>query len=136
MREISRSGLRYLMKNMPVIPNELKWPNHAEPNITISSGAPASFDWRDHPGAVTGVYNQGQCGSCVCILLNRSSLSLTFFLNQWAFSATENHESRFALQHGRSATSMSVQQILDCDAPERYGCNGGWPYQAWDYIYV
>jgi len=92
------------------------YPNYLEPNTSMRSGAPSSFDWRNHPGAVTGVYNQGQCGSC------------------WAFSATENHESRYALQHGQGAQSMSVQQIIDCDAPNQYACNGGWPYQAWEYI--
>jgi len=106
----------FLMKKMPKIPVEKFGPKYQlRENITsIPIGAPPSFDWRQE-GKVTGVYNQGSCGSC------------------WAFSATENHESRYALQHG-PLNSMSVQQILDCDAPGQYGCNGGWPYQAWEYI--
>jgi len=89
-----------------------------ESNKTIANlrGPPAAFDWRDRSGAVTGVYNQGSCGSC------------------WAFSATENHESRWGLQHGVVSPNLSVQQIIDCDYPSTYGCNGGWPYQAWEYI--
>jgi hypothetical protein len=115
---------RMLMPNMPPIPEDKRYPHYAAPNTSIAAenwpspnGPPRSFDWRNHPGAVSGVYNQGSCGSC------------------WAFSATENHESRFALQHRRGVQSMSVQQILDCDSPGQYGCNGGWPYQAWEYIY-
>jgi len=113
---------QWLMKKMPEIPQDRRYPNFAEPNSTIEAilrnnpTVPAAFDWRNRAGAVTGVYNQGQCGSC------------------WAFSATENHESRWALQHNTGATPMSVQQIIDCDAPQQYGCNGGWPYQAWEYI--
>jgi len=106
----------YLMQHMPPIPEDKRYPNYATANFTSEVGAPARFDWRDHPNVVTGVYNQGQCGSC------------------WAFSATENHESRFALQHHRGVENLSVQQIIDCDDPNKYACNGGWPYQAWEYI--
>lgn len=45
---------------------------------------------------VTHVYDQGDCGSC------------------WAFSATENIESVWAAA-GHKLTSLSVQQIVDCD---------------------
>jgi len=114
---------QYLMPNMPSIPPERFAPEyHWNSTLHKSSrplpvgGPPQQFDWRNHPGAVTGVYNQGQCGSC------------------WAFSATENHESRFGLQHGRNAPNLSVQQIIDCDDSSQYGCKGGWPYQAWEYI--
>jgi len=111
----------YLMKDMPPISKDVLYPNNLEPESTIAHlkdvGAPSSFDWTSVSGAETGVYNQGTCGSC------------------WAFSATENHESRYALQHNSAAESMSVQQILDCDEPSEHGCNGGWPYLAWTYIY-
>jgi len=106
----------FLMNHMPPMPEDKRYPNYATPNMTNVAAPPSSFDWRNHANVVTGVYNQGQCGSC------------------WAFSATENHESRFALQHHRGVESLSVQQILDCDDPHQYACNGGWPYQAWEYI--
>lgn len=75
--------------------------------------APSSFDWR-HKGAVTAVKNQGQCGSC------------------WAFSATENIESVYFLA-GHSIPVLGPQQIVDCDHT-CYGCNGGWPYLAFEYV--
>lgn len=76
---------------------------------------PTSFDWRDaSPAVITPVYNQEQCGSC------------------WAFSATETIESFWALA-GNTLTSLSMQQIVDCDTTA-YGCNGGWTYLAYQYV--
>jgi len=76
---------------------------------------PTSFDWATHnPPVVTPVYNQGQCGSC------------------WAFSATENIESRWALA-GHPLVSLAMQQIVSCDTTD-YGCSGGWPYNAYQYV--
>jgi len=74
---------------------------------------PDSFDWRDK-GAVTKVYDQGQCGSC------------------WAFSATETIESYHFLA-GHPLISLSPQQIVDCDT-DSYGCNGGWTQNAFNYV--
>jgi len=76
--------------------------------------APTSFDWRNKTGVVTPVYNQGQCGSC------------------WAFSATENIESQWALT-GNKLTELAMQQIVDCDSTDS-GCGGGWPYNAYEYV--
>jgi len=73
----------------------------------------SSFDWGSK-GAVTAVYNQGQCGSC------------------WAFSATETIESYWFLA-GNALTQLSMQQIVDCDTTDQ-GCNGGWTYDAYQYV--
>jgi C1A family cysteine protease len=76
---------------------------------------PSSFDWSSK-GMVTPVNNQGQCGSC------------------WDFSATETMESVWAIA-GNALTPFSEQQILDCDTSgEDQGCNGGWPYGAYEYV--
>jgi len=74
---------------------------------------PTSFDWRDK-GAVTPVYDQGQCGSC------------------WAFSAMETIESYHFLA-GKPMINLSAQQIVDCDTTS-YGCNGGWTQHAFNYV--
>jgi len=83
---------------------------------TINSGAaPSSYNWVDYsPSVVTGVYNQGQCGSC------------------WAFSATEQIESMWALA-GNTLTQLSMQQITSCD-PYDDGCGGGNPPTAYKYV--
>jgi C1A family cysteine protease len=79
--------------------------------------APATFDW-EPTGKVTPVKNQEQCGSC------------------WAFSATENIESVWMIAKDLTPSNfqpLAPQQIVDCDKKDG-GCNGGWPYTAYEYI--
>jgi len=102
---------------MPGIGSKIKEAVLAKnPTVYTAQGGqafPASYDWRSK-GMITPVYNQGQCGGC------------------WAFSATENIESMWAIA-GHTLTQLSMQQIIDCDKSDS-GCNGGWPYKADQYV--
>jgi len=100
-----------LMAKVPPRQNPRNGPYHHENFANFT--APNSFTWWGK-GVTTPVYNQGQCGSC------------------WAFSATENVESQWALA-GHPLTSLSMQQVVSCDTT-CYGCGGGWPYLAYAYI--
>ena len=78
---------------------------------------PDAIDWRAS-GAVTNVKNQGSCGSC------------------WAFSAIGTIEGQHALRTG-NLTSLSEQNLVDCVSSSKYncyGCEGGWPDKAMDYV--
>jgi cathepsin F len=101
----------YLMKNFTGMTNSER------PMLPLSlsppGGYPTSYSWVSK-GATTGVYNQGQCGSC------------------WAFSTTESIESQCALA-GKGLKSLSMQQIVDCDTTD-HGCNGGNPPTAYEYV--
>nr|GEW53453.1 thiol protease aleurain-like [Tanacetum cinerariifolium] len=72
-------------------------------------------DWRK-VGIVSPVKNQGSCGS-YC-----------------TFSTTRALESAYAQAYGKSV-SLSEQQLVDCVGDfNNFGCNGGLPSQAFEYI--
>ncbi|XP_077777953.1 cathepsin S-like [Podarcis muralis] len=76
---------------------------------------PEFVDWRN-TGCVTPVKDQGSCGSC------------------WAFAAVGALESLLCLQT-RRLIMLSEQNLVDCAWPQgNYGCNGGWPNRAFQYV--
>lgn len=88
-------------------------------NFFTADPLPTHVDWREK-GVVSGVKNQGKCGSC------------------WTFSTTGAMESHHAIKFKNWKTSeMAEQQLLDCAGDfENHGCNGGLPSHAFEYIHA
>ena len=87
-------------------------------NVVVfnADALPESVNWVE-AGAVTGVKNQGSCGSC------------------WSFSTTGAMEGAHYVATGE-LLSFSEQQLVDC-ATGIYlnmGCNGGNPLWAYRYL--
>lgn len=87
-----------------------------------NSTIPDSIDWRQVPGRVSEVKNQGACGSC------------------WAFASTgtlEGQEKAKPELRPSSAsaqlTELSEQNLVDCVKAD-YGCQGGFMKDALEFV--
>lgn len=90
-------GLSFGPINAPELP---------APTEAAETTLPRSYDWRDHDG-VSGVRDQGQCGSC------------------WAFAMTQALESYVKITQKRSDdVSLSEQVLLSCGG--KGSCGGGY----------
>lgn len=82
------------------------------------STLPTSIDW-SISGAVTGVKDQGQCGSC------------------WSFSTTGALEGAYKIKYN-TLVSFSEQNLVDCDTLKNggrdHGCNGGLMDNAFSWV--
>lgn len=76
-----------------------------EQSLTVSMTVPENKDWVSD-GCVTGVKDQGQCGSC------------------WSFSTSGVMEGANCVKTG-NLISLSEQQLVSCANRVNQGCNGG-----------
>jgi C1A family cysteine protease len=81
----------------------------------FSAAPPPSYDWRNVNGVnyVTGIRNQGSCGSC------------------WAFATTAALESNVAISSGANS-NLSEQILVSCG--NAGSCSGGYPTTASSFI--
>jgi hypothetical protein len=79
---------------------------------------PRSFDARTKwPGWVSGIEDQGWCGS------------------SWALSTVQVFSDRLALMsQGAEQVELSAQQLLECNSRGQQACHGGHLDRAWRYL--
>jgi len=87
-------------------------------HVLSNQNLPVYINWQEY-GRVTPVKNQANCGSC------------------WTFSTTGCLESATAIHRfGHPLYTLSEQQLVDCaQGFNNFGCNGGLPSQAFEYIH-
>ncbi len=87
--------------------------------VSAEAVIPAHVDWRNVDGSnyVTGIRDQGQCGSC------------------YAFSATAVLESRILITSHTPDTELdlSEQPMVSCD-PNNLGCEGGYLDKVMNFL--
>ncbi|OQR83431.1 cysteine protease family C01A, partial [Achlya hypogyna] len=83
-------------------------------DLTAEQQQAGEVDWSGNK-CMSPVRNQGSCGSC------------------WSFAAVGAVEAAHCLATGQ-LVDFSEQQLVSCASSAGYGCQGGWPNKALDYI--
>ena len=86
-------------------------PDFVQERLVLRSDHPESRDFSDK---ISGIKNQGNCGSC------------------WTFAATAALEGEMYFKNSKKGISLSEQEYMECST-ERDGCNGGWMEDCYDY---
>jgi cathepsin B len=96
------------LKNIPVVSYE---------SLREFINAPDNFDSRTQwPNCKGPILDQGACGSC------------------WAFGAVEAFQDRICIaKKSTSVEQLSTQSLVDCEK-NSFGCSGGWPDRAFEYM--
>ena len=94
-------------------------PAELVPNVPVTTqllgkAVPQTKDWRSE-GAVTAVWNEGQCGSV------------------WSFPPLDNIAALWFLAGKGPLTQLSAQELVSCDSGSD-GCNGGLPHTVYETI--
>jgi hypothetical protein len=91
------------------------WQSHLRKDFVVKSPEelPAYFNWEDFD-VLTGVRNQGGCGSC------------------WDFAATAALEAIYSIYRGEKL-DLSEQAVLSCATPGS-GCDGNWMETAYSHF--
>ena len=85
--------------------------NQVEERLVLRQGVPAS---RDFSEKISGIKDQGSCGSC------------------WTFAATAALEGEMYFKNSKDRMSLSEQEYMEC-AKNGDGCGGGWMPDCYDY---
>jgi len=107
----------HLKDNQENAPQNCSATGRASPLTTAGNDdVPDSWDWSKH-GGVSPVKDQGNCGSC------------------WTFSTVGCLESAHLIGFGRLET-YAEQQLVDCAGDfDNFGCDGGLPSHAFEYVH-
>jgi len=83
------------------------------PNVEADTALPSKFVWGAN--CIHGVRDQANCGSC------------------WAIASADMLADRCCLHTEKDQGFLSPQELVSCDSVS-FGCQGGWPSWAFDYI--
>lgn len=106
----------YNMDSVQILSQDCSATSEKETRLKDNDDIPDSWNWRENNG-VSPVKDQRGCGSC------------------WTFSTVGCLESAYLIKYNELVT-FSEQQLVDCAGDfNNYGCNGGLPSQAFEYIH-